>query len=78
MERRPDKIQTQYIDWIKEFEDMYSAWNKSGEKLGILKYERTGRFKHWCWYQEQDIRMSPGCLQAVRDIQKELVRNHEK
>lgn len=51
---------------------IYYANNKKGELLGWLEYERTGRFMHWCWYQNEDIRMSPGCLQEVRDKQKEL------
>ena len=69
---KPYKIITDKIDWLKEFEDMYSAWNKKGENLGCLKYERVGRHMHWCWYQEIDFRMSPGCLQEVRDMQKQL------
>jgi len=68
----PMKIITDKIDWVREFEDLYYAWNKKSEKLGKLKYERVGRHMHWCWYQEEDIRMSPGCLQIVRDIQKRL------
>lgn len=66
------KIQGKYIKWIKEFEDCYSAWNNKGEDIGLLKYERVGRYKHWCWYQGQDVRMSPGCLQEIRNIQKIL------
>ena len=37
-------------------------------------YESVGAHVHWCWYQKRDIRMSPGCLQEVRDKQKELLK----
>ena len=46
--------------------------NQKEEYLGYLKYERVGSYMHWCWYQAKDVRMSPGCLQEVRDKQKEL------
>jgi len=51
-----------------------SAFNDKGEELGCLHYEKVGAHIHWCWYQDEDIRMSPGCLQEVRDKQKELLR----
>ncbi len=51
---------------------MILAFNNKNEELGNLKREKVGRYMHWCWYQEQTIRMSPGCLQEVRDKQKEL------
>ena len=71
-----DKIIKTYIIFEKEFEDFWNAKNKQKENLGYLKYERIGRFKHWCWYQYQDIRMSPGCIQEVRDTQK-LLKNKQ-
>ena len=43
-------------------------------ELGWLEYERVGAHMHWCWYQHKDIRMSPGCLQEVRDKQKMLLK----
>lgn len=52
----------------------YRAFNRKEEYLGWLQRERIGRFMHYCWYQEPGIRMSPGCLQEVRDKQKELAR----
>ena len=72
MKYRPDTIITGYLIFKKEFEDYYNVENKKKEMLGYLKYERVGRFKHWCWYQYQDIRMSPGCLEELRHIQKKL------
>ncbi len=48
--------------------------NTKNEMLGSLRLERVGRHMHWCWYQEDYIRMSPGCLQEVRDKQKELLK----
>ena len=54
--------------------DIFEAYNKKDEFLGSLIYERVGAHYHWCWYQEQGIRMSPGCLQEVREKQKELKR----
>jgi len=52
------------------------AYNDDGDRLGVLKFERVGQWMHWCWYQFEDIRMSPGCLQEVRDKQKELKNNN--
>ena len=48
------------------------AINKEGECLGSLEYEMIGAHMHWCWYQLELIRMSPGCLEEVRLKQKEL------
>jgi hypothetical protein len=62
--------------WKKE-NDRVFAHNQDGEELGYLEYERVGRFMHWCWYQFPNIRMSPGCLQEVRDKQKELFKGKE-
>jgi len=72
--------QEQRIIWKEEpLKSGVSAYNKKGEELGWLEYRRVGAFMHWCWFQEQDIQMSPGCLQEVRDKQKELLRqNHQK
>ncbi len=50
------------------------AYNYDGERLGYLEYERVGAHMHYCWYQHEEIRMSPGCLQEVRDKQKELLK----
>ena len=54
--------------------NIFEAYNSKDEYLGWLQYERVGAFMHWCWYQNKDIRMSPGCLQEVRDKQKELLK----
>jgi len=59
------------IKW-KLIEENCSAYNKRGEYLGYLVLEKVGRWNHWCWYQFEDIKMSSGCLQEVRDKQKEL------
>ena len=63
------------INWVgAQGSNMKVAYNKDEEELGNLKYERVGAHMHWCWYQESCIRMSPGCLQEVRDMQKELIK----
>jgi len=62
------------IKWLKRMDTVYTAFNKEEDLLGHLQYERVGAFMHWCWYQAQEIRMSPGCLQEVRDKQKELLK----
>jgi len=54
------------------------AINDDNEQLGWLTYQRLGRFKHWCWYQVEDVYMSPGCLQEVRDMQKLLVNTYKE
>lgn len=72
-----DKNKNKRITWTEECEQLgTTAFNQKGEELGCLKYERVGAFLHYCWYQSEDIRMSPGCLQEVRDKQKELI--HKK
>ena len=58
--------------WKDASKKVSYAYNDKQEYLGCLKYERVGQWLHWCWYQAMDIRMSPGCLQEVRDKQKEL------
>lgn len=65
------------IEWEENLSDqnIIEAYNKQDELLGQLHYERIGQFMHWCWYQEPNIKMSPGCLQEVRDKQKELLRS---
>jgi len=62
------------LSWKRGDSNIIVAFNEGGEVLGSLKYERVGSWMHWCWYQCVDIRMSPGCLQEVRDMQKELLR----
>lgn len=51
-----------------------TAFNKKGEMLGWLQLERIGAHMHWCWYQNEDVRMSPGCIQEVRDMQKDAYK----
>jgi len=60
------------LHWDELKSDVVFAYNDKDERLGYLQYERVGQWLHWCWYQLCDIRMSPGCLQEVRDKQKEL------
>ena len=67
----------QRIEWVAEDIRM-TAYNDKKEMLGYLEYERVGTWMHWCWYQFEDIRMSPGCLQEVRDMQKLLLRETRK
>lgn len=61
----------------KNNNNIVHAYNMDGEKVGSLRYERVGAYIHWCWYQVSGIRMSPGCLQEVRDKQKELLREKQ-
>lgn len=63
----------QRLTWIEE-SCRVVAYNKEELMLGYLEYERVGQWMHWCWCQCADISMSPGCLQEVRDKQKELLR----
>lgn len=59
------------IDWRGD-NTSQTAYNKENEVLGYLSYEPVARHMHWCWYQIEDIRMSPGCLEEVRCKQREL------
>jgi len=67
------KEKTERIDWRGD-KWSQTAFNKENECLGFLNREPIGRFQHWCWYQFEGIQMSPGCLQEVRDKQKELAK----
>lgn len=53
--------------------DIIFCYNNNNEELGYLQYQAIGRHMHWCWYQYSTIYMSPGCLQEVRNKQKELL-----
>jgi hypothetical protein len=69
---------TEYLTWKKPDYDVgmdvvILAYNDKKEVLGFLRYERLGTYMHWIWYQYKDVGMSPGCLQEVRNKQKELV-----
>ena len=66
-------MKNQRLEWSK-VEDKCFAYNDKGENVGHLSYERVGAHMHWCWYQELDFRMSPGCLEEVRVKQKELIK----
>lgn len=69
---------TRRLKWHQEVNKRVYAYNSKEEELGWLECERVGAHMHWCWYQYQDIRMSPGCLQEVRDKQKMLLKaNHQ-
>ena len=61
------------LNWNECNNNIVSCCNLEKEFLGYLRYERVGCHMHWCWYQDLGIRMSPGCLQEVRDKQKELL-----
>ncbi len=65
------------IDWRGD-KWSQTAYNKDNVPLGHLSYEPVGRHTHWCWYQYSEIRMSPSCLQEVRDKQKELYNKVRK
>lgn len=68
-----EKRLTWKIIWKEEEnKSIVIAFNQKDEQLGWLSYEKVGAHMHWCWYQYTNIRMSPGCLQEVRDKQKEL------
>jgi len=64
--------------WDIKEDHCIHAYNHDGEHLGYLTYELVGAHMHFCWYQFQDIRMSPGCLQEVRDEQKALLAGRNK
>lgn len=68
----------QRIKWVRQTRDLVVAYNQKEEMLGRLEYSRLGAFMHWLWYQEQDVFMSPGCLEEVRQKQKELKREEKK
>lgn len=59
-------------------DNKYLAFNSDGLCVGMLGLERVGSHMHWCWInQPLDVFMSPGCLDEVRDKQKELFANRK-
>lgn len=66
-----------YIVWEWDGPELW-AYNQNDEELGYLSCERVGGHMHWCWYQMNGIRMSPGCLQDVRYKQIELFQQRKK
>ena len=61
-----------YIRWEEFNSDISKAFNQKGVFLGHLSWENIGQYRHWCWYQSEGIKMSPGCLEEVRKQQKHL------
>ncbi len=59
------------LHW-KRRDGVANCYNRDNLFLGCLARERVGKWMHWCWYQKANVRMSPGCLQEVRDEQKHL------
>lgn len=70
---------TKRLIWKTEKNGERSAYNSTDEKrVGCIKLGRVGAHMHWLWYQEQGVHMSPGCLDEVRDKQKELFKFRKK
>ncbi len=63
--------------WWEEVDNRHNAYNTDDELCGYLQLHRFGRHTHWSWFQYKDIVMSPGCLQEVRDKQKELFKSRK-
>lgn len=67
-----------HLVWKTEFDkckpDTFEehCYNNDGEHLGYLSWERCGRFMQWIWHQNPEIGMSSGCLDELRQRQKEL------
>ena len=66
------------ITWYRPQKRKWDAFNGDMEFLGSLEYDRCGAHMVWWWNQDSEMRMSPGCLQEVRDKQKELHNKIEK
>lgn len=65
----------QRLRWLKvPLHDQYKAFNQDGDEVGYLYRTRVGRFMHWCWVQSEGYHMSPGCLEEVRQKQKQLAK----
>lgn len=59
-------------------ENRWCAINNDGEEVGYLHLVNWGRHIHWSWRQEEDVDMSPGCLEEVRQKQKELFKDRKR
>lgn len=67
-----------YLRWDYMGKGVFACFNHESEAVGELQLEMVGEHLHWCWYQFDNVRMSPGCLQEVRDKQKELWKKRSK
>jgi len=72
-----------HIFWKKEYQPNGSvSWVAKNvndyEDLGHLSLVRWGGHVHWSWWQVGNICMSPGCLEEVRDKQKELFKDRKR
>lgn len=67
-----------HLEWEKPINNQVNVYNKNNEWLGTLILENVGRHRHWCWYQQDNVRMSPGCLDELRLIQKELFKERKQ
>lgn len=65
------------IFWEKKF-NIHYAYNNDGDRLGYFELERVGRHMHWKWYQYEDIGMTGGCIDEMRQKQKELFKDRLK
>jgi len=71
-------MKNKLLTWEEEpYVKGITAFNDDKERLGWLQLENVGRHRHWCWYQYDDIRMSPGYLEEVRVKQKELFQDRK-
>lgn len=66
------------LTWRRTDTGSWNCYNESEEWLGNLSRQRVGRHIHWCWRQAAGVIMSPGCLDEVRDKQKELFKQRKK
>ena len=65
------------ITWKESLAGQWIAYNDKGESVGCLALMRVGAHMHWCWLQDVDFYMSPGCLECVRAKQKELFKDRK-
>lgn len=70
-------MKTNHISWDSIIHGTVHAYNQNNQHLGYLTIENVGRHRHWVWYQEYGIQMSPGCLDEVRIKQKELFKTRK-
>ena len=74
-EPEPEKL---HLKWnYEEKNRRYHAVNIGDEEIGFFHLVKWGRHIHWSWRQEEGVDMSPGCLEEVREKQKELFKDRK-
>lgn len=66
------------LNFIKRDNNYYGIWNKKEEFLGSIEKMRVGSYMHWCYCPTEEIFISAGCLDEIRQFMKNPEKYIEK